>query len=296
MDVLRLRLLRRHLSRSSARSSSSSTARRPTRTTSSTSDWSTSSAAWASSSSRWPAPCTGRRSATSPDRAADGRLLRLAWPSGIRANIHTAGGSVPSPHCAVATVMWFMALQVHPARVSPASRPVILSLYVSTVYGRFHYLSDMVIGIAAAGIVIDPDRVRPIEKAWDRNTVRPGPGARPVSRVFVTGANGFVGSNLCRWFRERGWEVDALVRESSDLHFLRGPRRPARSRATSGIAERIDMPAGTTPRRPRRRPRLRHGRRRGLRPEHRRRDAELRPQALGRRAPPAALRLHLDGR
>ena len=43
-----------------------------------------------------------------------------------------------------------------------------------------------------------------------------------MSRVLITGANGFIGSNLCRWFLQRGWEVDALVRESSDLHFLAG--------------------------------------------------------------------------
>ena len=66
-----------------------------------------------------------------------------------------------------------------------------------------------------------------------------------MSRVFITGANGFVGSNLCRWFRDRGWEVDGLVRESSDLHFLRG----LDVRLVKGDlreAEKIDLPAGTT--------------------------------------------------
>jgi 2-alkyl-3-oxoalkanoate reductase len=43
-----------------------------------------------------------------------------------------------------------------------------------------------------------------------------------MKRVLITGANGFIGSNLCRWFQERNWEVDALVRESADLHFLSG--------------------------------------------------------------------------
>jgi len=66
-----------------------------------------------------------------------------------------------------------------------------------------------------------------------------------VSRVLITGANGFVGSNLCRWFRQRGWEVDALVRESSDLHFLEG----LDVRLLKGdlrFSDRIDLPAGTT--------------------------------------------------
>ena len=93
----------------------------------------------------------------------------------IRANIHTAGGSVPSPHCAVATVMWFMARK-YTKRGFIWLAPVILSLYVSTVYGRFHYLSDMVLGIAAAALVIVAAPA--LERAWNRNTARL-PGETP---------------------------------------------------------------------------------------------------------------------
>lgn len=66
-----------------------------------------------------------------------------------------------------------------------------------------------------------------------------------MRRVLITGANGFIGSNLCRWFRERGWEVDALVRESSDLHFLAG----LDVRLIKGdlrFPQDIELPAGTT--------------------------------------------------
>ena len=41
-----------------------------------------------------------------------------------------------------------------------------------------------------------------------------------MERVLITGANGFVGSNLCKYFLERSYEVYGLVRESSNLHFL----------------------------------------------------------------------------
>jgi len=66
-----------------------------------------------------------------------------------------------------------------------------------------------------------------------------------MSRVLITGANGFIGSNLCRWFLGRGWEVDALVRESSDLHFLEG-LDVGLIKGDLCFSDRIDLPAGTT--------------------------------------------------
>jgi len=41
-------------------------------------------------------------------------------------------------------------------------------------------------------------------------------------KIFITGANGFIGSNLCRHFLSQSWEVYGLVRRTSDLHFLNG--------------------------------------------------------------------------
>jgi nucleoside-diphosphate-sugar epimerase len=43
-----------------------------------------------------------------------------------------------------------------------------------------------------------------------------------MQRILITGANGFIGSNLCRYFRDHSCEVIGLVRRSSDLHFLDG--------------------------------------------------------------------------
>ncbi len=43
-----------------------------------------------------------------------------------------------------------------------------------------------------------------------------------MDRVLITGANGFIGSNLCARFLDNSFEVYGLVRESSDLHFLEG--------------------------------------------------------------------------
>ena len=43
-----------------------------------------------------------------------------------------------------------------------------------------------------------------------------------MERVLITGANGFIGSNLCSYFLDNSYEVFGLVRASSDLHFLEG--------------------------------------------------------------------------
>lgn len=41
-------------------------------------------------------------------------------------------------------------------------------------------------------------------------------------KTLVTGANGFIGSNLCRYLADRGYDVFGLVRKTSDLRFLEG--------------------------------------------------------------------------
>jgi len=43
-----------------------------------------------------------------------------------------------------------------------------------------------------------------------------------MERILITGANGFIGSNLCRHFIDASYEVFGLVRRTSDLHFLSG--------------------------------------------------------------------------
>ena len=70
----------------------------------------------------------------------------------LRQNWQFVGGTIPSPHCANATVMWLAAYRFYrPAFWALA--PVILSLYASTVYCRYHYITDSVTGIAAALLV-----------------------------------------------------------------------------------------------------------------------------------------------
>jgi membrane-associated phospholipid phosphatase len=60
------------------------------------------------------------------------------------AGIH--GGAMPSSHVAVALVVLIYARRHHRFLYYILSLP-ILSLFVSTVYGRFHYVSDVVAGL-----------------------------------------------------------------------------------------------------------------------------------------------------
>lgn len=77
---------------------------------------------------------------------------------------HFPGGSIPSPHCANATVMWIMAYRyVRP--VFWVLLPIVPSLYVSTVYGRYHYATDAAAGVAAAFLAV---ALAPaLMKRWD---------------------------------------------------------------------------------------------------------------------------------
>ncbi|MGD0498933.1 MAG: phosphatase PAP2 family protein [Bryobacteraceae bacterium] len=67
----------------------------------------------------------------------------------IRHHAHYAGGSLPSPHCAAASVMLAM-LYRYDRKAFRAALPIVLILYLSTVYGRYHYASDAVAGILTA--------------------------------------------------------------------------------------------------------------------------------------------------
>ena len=83
----------------------------------------------------------------------------------VRAKFHFVGGSLPSPHCAAATVLWGMAWR-HSRWLFGLLAPIVLTLYVSTVYGRYHYVTDAVTGIALALAVL---AVTPgLLRAWER--------------------------------------------------------------------------------------------------------------------------------
>jgi membrane-associated phospholipid phosphatase len=71
----------------------------------------------------------------------------------MRKYLHFAGGSIPSPHAAAATIMWVMAYRYHRTSFWILT-PIVLSLYVSTFYGRYHYVTDAIVGVLVAGLAL----------------------------------------------------------------------------------------------------------------------------------------------
>lgn len=64
----------------------------------------------------------------------------------IRQDLHFPGGSLPSPHCAAATVILWASYKNN-RKIFYVVLPIIILLYISTVYGRFHYFMDSLTGI-----------------------------------------------------------------------------------------------------------------------------------------------------
>jgi membrane-associated phospholipid phosphatase len=87
----------------------------------------------------------------------------------MRKYLHFAGGSIPSPHTAAATIMWVMAYRYHRPSFWILS-PVIFSLYISTFYCRYHYMTDAVVGIVVAFLAL---AVAPLlMRLWDIKVTR----------------------------------------------------------------------------------------------------------------------------
>jgi hypothetical protein len=60
--------------------------------------------------------------------------------------------------------MWLMAYRYHRPSFYVIT-PIVLSLYVSTFYGRYHYVTDAIVGIAAAFFALQ--LVPVVIKGWN---------------------------------------------------------------------------------------------------------------------------------
>ncbi len=71
----------------------------------------------------------------------------------MRSNVHYPGGCLPSVHCCAATVMVVMLCRYN-RKLFWVALPIVLTVYVATVYGRYHYAWDGIAGILVAFIVL----------------------------------------------------------------------------------------------------------------------------------------------
>ncbi len=74
-------------------------------------------------------------------------VQNFMWSAGIR------GAAMPSSHVAVALVVLVYAKRHHRTLFYVLS-PLVFSLFVSTIYGRFHYVSDVFAGLLVGGLGI----------------------------------------------------------------------------------------------------------------------------------------------
>lgn len=76
------------------------------------------------------------------------------------------GGCMPSSHVAVALVVLIFAYRYHKTLFFIMC-PIVVTLFVATVYGRFHYVSDVIAGLIVGGIsILVCDKISVI---WQRN-------------------------------------------------------------------------------------------------------------------------------
>lgn len=70
----------------------------------------------------------------------------------LHVNQHYPGGAFPSPHC-TATMVMTLLLYRYNRSVYYLTLPTMLLIFISTVYGGFHYVADSIAGILVALIV-----------------------------------------------------------------------------------------------------------------------------------------------
>jgi membrane-associated phospholipid phosphatase len=63
------------------------------------------------------------------------------------------GGAFPSTHVSITTVIWLVAWRQQ-RKIAYWLTPIALGLVFATVYGRFHYVLDVIAGLALAGVIV----------------------------------------------------------------------------------------------------------------------------------------------
>jgi membrane-associated phospholipid phosphatase len=91
----------------------------------------------------------------------------------IEKNAMLHGGCFPSAHCAAATVMLLLSFKYY-RKMFYWILPIIITLYISTVYGRYHYPIDVLAGIITG--IIGIKLSYPLQRLWLKIT-----NAKPIT-------------------------------------------------------------------------------------------------------------------
>lgn len=96
--------------------------------------------------------------------AQTGYIFR-AFTRWLESSAMLNGGAFPSVHCSAATVMIILSYK-YDKKLFFWTAPIIITLYISTMYGRFHYPTDVVAGviIGLISVYVYP----PLKKFWER--------------------------------------------------------------------------------------------------------------------------------
>jgi membrane-associated phospholipid phosphatase len=100
----------------------------------------------------------------------------------IRATQHFPGGALPSPHTAASTVMLIFTYR-YARKYLYLVLPIVITIYVATVYGRYHYIWDSITGIITAMLTV---RLTPKINQLVANYLLPFTGLVPETSRFRT--------------------------------------------------------------------------------------------------------------
>jgi membrane-associated phospholipid phosphatase len=96
------------------------------------------------------------------------------------------GGAMPSSHCAVALVLIYFMIKEWPRLIMPLITLLILICF-STIYGRYHYVSDVVAGLVlgAMAIIIATNWQSRFFSSLENNAIIPEAATKSTEEVGI---------------------------------------------------------------------------------------------------------------
>ncbi|MCP4580541.1 MAG: phosphatase PAP2 family protein [candidate division Zixibacteria bacterium] len=111
-------------------------------------------------------PVTGPRLAMADLYTVEfGGFIFKAITEAMESKAMLVGGAFPSAHCSAATVMLLLSYK-YDRKLYFWVAPIIITLYISTIYGRYHYPTDVIAGILVG--ILGIKLYYPLKRWWMR--------------------------------------------------------------------------------------------------------------------------------